>query len=188
MHKSATKCNKTLGKWCKNKHGASKIIDTFETYQVLLQRWGNWGRRGSNHSFLCNSLLTEDRALEVNKKMQRSYQDKRKPKVKTQKLTNQSLAWKTKMEVALGCIFGCTRRNQGLLAFSLLPSIPVYRISTGRTLSWASSLWRILDLILALTFDGLGGFGIGGSNFATSGPSSGSGDVKSKKDDLWQGR
>jgi hypothetical protein len=34
MHKSATKCNKTIGKWCKNKHGASKIIDTFETYQV----------------------------------------------------------------------------------------------------------------------------------------------------------
>jgi hypothetical protein len=33
MHKSATKCNETLGKWCKNKHGASKIIDTFETYQ-----------------------------------------------------------------------------------------------------------------------------------------------------------
>jgi hypothetical protein len=33
MHKSATKCNKTLGKWCKNKNGASKIIDTFETYQ-----------------------------------------------------------------------------------------------------------------------------------------------------------
>jgi hypothetical protein len=34
MHKSATKCNKTLGKWCKNKHGASKIIDTLETYQT----------------------------------------------------------------------------------------------------------------------------------------------------------
>jgi hypothetical protein len=34
MHKSATKCNKTLGKWCKNKHGASKIIDTLETYQL----------------------------------------------------------------------------------------------------------------------------------------------------------
>jgi hypothetical protein len=33
MHKSATKCNKTLGKWCKNKHGASKIIDTLEAYQ-----------------------------------------------------------------------------------------------------------------------------------------------------------
>jgi hypothetical protein len=33
MHKSTTKCNETLGKWCKNKHGASKIIDTFETYQ-----------------------------------------------------------------------------------------------------------------------------------------------------------
>jgi hypothetical protein len=34
MHKSATKCNETLGKWCKNKHGASKIIDTFWTYQA----------------------------------------------------------------------------------------------------------------------------------------------------------
>jgi hypothetical protein len=33
MHKSATKCNETMGKWYKNKHGASKIIDTFETYQ-----------------------------------------------------------------------------------------------------------------------------------------------------------
>jgi hypothetical protein len=34
MHKSATKCNETIGKWYKNKHGASKIIDTFETYQL----------------------------------------------------------------------------------------------------------------------------------------------------------
>jgi hypothetical protein len=34
MHKNATKCNKTLSKWCKNKHGASKIIDTFKTYQA----------------------------------------------------------------------------------------------------------------------------------------------------------
>jgi hypothetical protein len=34
MHKSATKCNETLGKWWKNKHGASKIIDTLETYQL----------------------------------------------------------------------------------------------------------------------------------------------------------
>jgi hypothetical protein len=32
LHKNATKCNETQGKWCKNKHGASKIIDTFETY------------------------------------------------------------------------------------------------------------------------------------------------------------
>jgi hypothetical protein len=36
MHKSATKCNETLGKWCKNKHGASKIMDTLETYQESL--------------------------------------------------------------------------------------------------------------------------------------------------------
>jgi hypothetical protein len=32
MHKNATKCNKTQSKWCINKHGALKIIDTFETY------------------------------------------------------------------------------------------------------------------------------------------------------------
>jgi hypothetical protein len=29
------KCNETIGKWCKNKHGASKIIDTFETYHPV---------------------------------------------------------------------------------------------------------------------------------------------------------
>jgi hypothetical protein len=33
MHKNTTKCNEMLSKWCKNKYGASKIIDTFETYQ-----------------------------------------------------------------------------------------------------------------------------------------------------------
>jgi hypothetical protein len=33
MHKNATKFNKTQSKWCINKHEASKIIDTFETYQ-----------------------------------------------------------------------------------------------------------------------------------------------------------
>jgi hypothetical protein len=37
MYKNATKCNETIGKWCKNKHGASKIIDTFETYQSSRQ-------------------------------------------------------------------------------------------------------------------------------------------------------
>jgi hypothetical protein len=34
MHKNAMKCNETLSKWYKNKHGVSKIIDTFETYQA----------------------------------------------------------------------------------------------------------------------------------------------------------
>jgi hypothetical protein len=33
MHKNSTKYNKTLSRWCKNKHGASKIMDTLETYQ-----------------------------------------------------------------------------------------------------------------------------------------------------------
>jgi hypothetical protein len=42
MYKNATKCNKTLSKWCKNKHGASKIIDTFETYhQQSLRNYHN---------------------------------------------------------------------------------------------------------------------------------------------------
>jgi hypothetical protein len=36
MHKSAMKCNETIDKWCKNKHGASKIIDTFETYHFAI--------------------------------------------------------------------------------------------------------------------------------------------------------
>jgi hypothetical protein len=34
MYKNATKCNETLNKWCKNKHGASKIMDTLETYHL----------------------------------------------------------------------------------------------------------------------------------------------------------
>jgi hypothetical protein len=34
MHKNATKCKKTQRKWCINKDGASKIIDTLETYQA----------------------------------------------------------------------------------------------------------------------------------------------------------
>jgi hypothetical protein len=37
MHKSATKCNETLSKWCKNKLGASKIMDTSETYHLLFK-------------------------------------------------------------------------------------------------------------------------------------------------------
>jgi hypothetical protein len=30
--------NKTQSKWCINKHGASKIIDTFGTYELLILR------------------------------------------------------------------------------------------------------------------------------------------------------
>jgi hypothetical protein len=43
LHKNATKCNKTQGKWCKNKHGASKIIDTFETYHSAAVADEFWG-------------------------------------------------------------------------------------------------------------------------------------------------
>jgi hypothetical protein len=45
MHKSATKCNETLCKWCKNKHGASKIIDTLETYHATEKGELPWSER-----------------------------------------------------------------------------------------------------------------------------------------------
>jgi hypothetical protein len=48
MYKSATKCNETIGKWCKNKHGASKIIDTLETYQPLVSMMVRKGRLGTS--------------------------------------------------------------------------------------------------------------------------------------------
>jgi hypothetical protein len=32
------KYNETQGKWCTNKHGASKIIDTFEKYHAAARR------------------------------------------------------------------------------------------------------------------------------------------------------
>jgi hypothetical protein len=52
MHKSATKCNETLGKWCKNKHGALKIMDTLETYQPPAADLGTTtaiSSRGASH-------------------------------------------------------------------------------------------------------------------------------------------
>jgi hypothetical protein len=62
MHKSVTKCNKTLGKWCKNKHGASKIIDTLETYHPEKKkdvgRHNRSGKRDKNQleCFKCHEL------------------------------------------------------------------------------------------------------------------------------------
>jgi hypothetical protein len=40
LHKNATKCNETQGKWCKNEHGASKIMDTLEMYQLSAKGFG----------------------------------------------------------------------------------------------------------------------------------------------------
>jgi hypothetical protein len=49
MHKSATKCNETIGKWCKNKHRALKIMDTLETYQTQISSLQKWFQNfGSN--------------------------------------------------------------------------------------------------------------------------------------------
>jgi hypothetical protein len=58
MHKSATKCNETLGKWCKNEHGASKIIDTLETYQSSSARWQRMGSTGAMRAPLSASSTT----------------------------------------------------------------------------------------------------------------------------------
>jgi hypothetical protein len=46
MHKNTTKCNETLSKWCKNKHGASKIIDTFEYQRASSPKGGGGSGRG----------------------------------------------------------------------------------------------------------------------------------------------
>jgi hypothetical protein len=62
MHESATKCNKTVGKWCKNKHGASKIIDTLETYQYHLnmkkQRAPSHDKYSNKCSLFSSSLIS----------------------------------------------------------------------------------------------------------------------------------
>jgi hypothetical protein len=49
------KCNETLSKWCKNKLGASKIMDTLETYhapylshRVHVPGTGTWASSGSD--------------------------------------------------------------------------------------------------------------------------------------------
>jgi hypothetical protein len=48
------KCNETQGKWCKNKHGASKIIDTFETYQNSI-----WEKRRTPSVFRSETLCRQ---------------------------------------------------------------------------------------------------------------------------------
>jgi hypothetical protein len=58
MYKNATKCNETIGKWCKTKHGASKIIDTFETYHCVVCRFHiATGWRRANKKSLTAPLL-----------------------------------------------------------------------------------------------------------------------------------
>jgi hypothetical protein len=72
---NATKCTETQGKWCKNKHGASKIIDTFETYhgsdlqhlgpRVVTSGYRSWSlqREGKDSSpfflYLYFTILTD---------------------------------------------------------------------------------------------------------------------------------
>jgi hypothetical protein len=58
MHESATKCNETIGKWCKNKHGASKIIDMFETYQPACSSQHYFGLEATHVIYLPNDQTT----------------------------------------------------------------------------------------------------------------------------------
>jgi hypothetical protein len=63
MHKNAMKCKKTQSKWCINKHGASKIIDTFETYQWHRPQAKSrhpmpFGHRCSDAIHLCPRILS----------------------------------------------------------------------------------------------------------------------------------
>jgi hypothetical protein len=58
MRKNAMKCNETLSKWCKNKHGASKIIDTFEMYQKATPKKGE-GSRGPKWRSLKDECIAE---------------------------------------------------------------------------------------------------------------------------------
>jgi hypothetical protein len=57
MYKNAMKYNETVGKWCINKHGASKIIDTLETYQGFGDPQHQTHELGSNADLICAKYL-----------------------------------------------------------------------------------------------------------------------------------
>jgi hypothetical protein len=61
------KCNETLGKWYKNKHGASKIIDTLETYQPLVTSLGHMLK--SVERFMQPTDVVRMRQVEKTKRM-----------------------------------------------------------------------------------------------------------------------
>jgi hypothetical protein len=79
MHKNATKCNETLSKWCKNKHGASKIMDTLETYHYLMEwvhkhllRWQHEICQGNGGDAVSFNLVGNFSKLDRNRKVQGS--------------------------------------------------------------------------------------------------------------------
>jgi hypothetical protein len=68
MHKNATKCNKTQSKWCKNKHGASKIIDTFETYQGAEEIGSqDWQNNNNNCKLSISGIFKLQESKQVNR-------------------------------------------------------------------------------------------------------------------------
>jgi hypothetical protein len=66
MHKNATKYNKTESKWCINKHGASKIIDTFETYQRGINSQARWDDLSNKIlESTCNIMCLQETKREI---------------------------------------------------------------------------------------------------------------------------
>jgi hypothetical protein len=58
MHKNARKCNETLSKWCKNKHGASKIMDTLKMYHDATTELRRSTRSRATPEWCGNPVLT----------------------------------------------------------------------------------------------------------------------------------
>jgi hypothetical protein len=69
MHKNATKCNETLSKWCKNKHGASKLWICWRRIRItpepIRDEWEmrarNWFlAHGGSYDELTGDLICSD--------------------------------------------------------------------------------------------------------------------------------
>jgi hypothetical protein len=73
MHKNTTKRNETLSKWCKNKHGASKIIDMFETYHKVMveqiRKRNNW-KLGGAHKAIYKQLQVDIQVASIHRRSQ----------------------------------------------------------------------------------------------------------------------
>jgi hypothetical protein len=52
------KCKETLGKWCKNKHGASKILDTLEMYQCTKHNQGCITMSSNTSNSIVDNLIS----------------------------------------------------------------------------------------------------------------------------------
>jgi hypothetical protein len=66
MHKNTTECKQNIKQLVENKHGASKIIDTFATYQSQLRSMGTChGVRFATNTQLWRHHNKFDRGISV---------------------------------------------------------------------------------------------------------------------------